>query len=170
MKTPRSSLPDPDSPKEQLYLNYYDKVYGYIISKINKSQDAEDITSDVFLKVYEKIDTFDESKSSLSTWIYTITRNTLTDYFRTRKVFAEIPETVEDEVSVEEEVCNAEMLEALADALETLEERERDIIILRFYSGKTLRDISVQMGISYAYVKVLQNNAFAKIKSFFKNH
>ena len=38
--------------------------------------------------------------------------------------------------------------------------RERDIIILRFYSGKTLREISSQMGISYAYVKVLQNKAF----------
>ena len=155
--------------KDKIYRNYQGKVYGYILSKVNSPQDAEDITADVFLKVYEKLDTFDETKASLSTWIYTITQNTLTDYFRTRKVFAEIPETIEDDISVEEEVCNAEMLETLADALETLEERERDIIILRFYCGKTLKDISVQMGISYAYVKVLQNNAFAKIKNFFEN-
>ena len=155
--------------KDKIYRNYQGKVYGYILSKVNSPQDAEDITADVFLKVYEKLDTFDETKASLSTWIYTITQNTLTDYFRTRKVFAEIPETIEDDISVEEEVCNAEMLETLADALETLEERERDIIILRFYSGKTLRDISAQMGISYAYVKVLQNNAFAKIENFFEN-
>ena len=52
---------------------------------------------------------------------------------------------------------------------ESLDERERDIIILRFYCGKTLREISSQMSISYAYVKVLQNNAFAKIKNFFEN-
>ena len=156
--------------KEAIYRDYHGKVSGYIRSKINSPQDAEDITADVFLKVYEKLDTFDETKASLSTWIYTITRNTLTDYFRTRKVFDEIPETIEDDISVAEEICNAEMLETLADALETLEERERDIIILRFYSGKTLRDISAQMGISYAYVKVLQNNAFAKIKNFFENH
>ena len=155
--------------KEKIYLGYHGKVYGYILSKTNNKHNAEDLTSEVFLKVYEKLDTFDETKASLSTWIYTITRNTLTDYFRTRKVFAEIPETIEDETSVENEICNAEMLETLADALETLDERERDIIILRFYSGKTLRDISAQMGISYAYVKVLQNNAFAKIKSFFEN-
>ena len=158
-----------DTQKEALYREYHGKVFGYIRSKISSAEDAEDLTSEVFLKVYEKLDTFDESKSSLSTWIYTITRNTLTDYFRTRKVFAEIPETIEDDISVEEEVCNAEMLETLADALETLEERERDIIILRFYCGKTLREISSQMSISYAYVKVLQNNAFAKIKNFFEN-
>ena len=158
-----------DTQKEAIYRDYHGKVSGYIRSKTNSPQDAEDIAADVFLKVYEKLDTFDETKASLSTWIYTITQNTLTDYFRTRKVFAEIPETIEDDISVEEEVCNAEMLETLADALETLEERERDIIILRFYCGKTLKDISVQMGISYAYVKVLQNNAFAKIKNFFEN-
>ena len=150
--------------KDKIYLEYHGKVYGYICSKINNPQDAEDLAADVFVKVYEKLDTFDETKASLSTWIYTITRNTLTDYFRTRKVFAEIPENETDDSSVEEDICNAETLETLADALESLEERERDIIILRFYSGKTLREISSQMGISYAYVKVLQNKAFEHLR------
>ena len=71
-----------DIEKEKIYRDYHGKVCGYIRSKINSAQDAEDITSDVFVKVYEKLDTFDETKASLSTWIYTITRNTLTDYFR----------------------------------------------------------------------------------------
>ena len=157
-----------DEQKEAIYREYHGKVMGYIRTKISSPQDAEDLTSEVFLKVYEKLDSFDESKASLSTWIYTITRNTLTDYFRTRKVFSEIPETIEDDASVEDEVCNAEMLETLASALETLDERERDIIILHFYSGKTLREISSQMGISYAYVKVLQNKAFEKLRKIIK--
>ncbi len=152
--------------KEKIYRDYHGKVFGYIRSKINSVQDAEDITADVFVKAFEKLDSFDESKASLSTWIYTITRNTLTDYFRTRKVLAEIPETLEDDSSVENDVCNAEMLEILANALETLDERERDIIILRFYSGKTLKEITAQMGISYAYGKVLQNKALEKLRNF----
>lgn len=156
-----------DEKKEEIYRNYHDKVYGYIISQTNNTHLAEDLSADVFVKVYEKLDSFDEAKASISTWIFTITKNTLTDYYRTRKVFEEVPETFEDGSSVEEEVCNAEMLETLAKALETLDERERDIIIRRFYSNKTLKDIAEQMGISYAYVKILQNNAFAKIKKFF---
>ena len=152
--------------KEKIYRDYHGKVFGYIRSKINSVQDAEDITADVFVKAFEKLDSFDESKASLSTWIYTITRNTLTDYFRTRKVFAEIPETLEDDSSVENDVCNAEILERLANALDTLDERERDIIILRFYSGKTLKEITAQMGISYAYGKVLQNKALEKLRNF----
>ena len=144
---------------KKIYLDYHDKVYGYIVSKINNPHDAEDLSSEVFLKVYAKLDTYDENKSVLSTWIYTVTRNTLTDYFRTRKVFAEMPEDVEDEASVEDEICNAEMLENLANALEALPKRERDIIILHYYSGKTLKEVAERLGISYAYVKILQNKA-----------
>lgn len=153
-----------DKEKEEIYRNYHSKVFGYIVSRINNSRDAEDIAADVFVKVYEKLDSFDESKASVSTWIYTITRNTLTDYFRTRKVHEEIPEELACESSFEDEICNREMLNSLAQALEKLEERERSIIILRFYSGRTLKTIAEDMGISYAYVKILQNNAFAKLK------
>ena len=152
--------------KEKIYRDYHGKVFGYIRSKTNSLQDAEDLTADVFVKVFEKLDSFDEGKASLSTWIYTITKNTLTDFFRTRKVFAEIPESFEADSSVENDVCDAEMLEILANVLESLEERERDIIILRFYSGKTLKEIVAQMGISYAYGKVLQNKAFEKMRRF----
>ncbi len=152
--------------KQAIYCTYHSKVCGYLRSKITNTHDVEDIAADIFVKVYEKLDTFDETKASLSTWIYTIARNTLTDFFRTHRVFEEIPQTMESDSSVEESICNTEMLDALADALESLDERERDIIIMRFYKGKTLREISEQMGISYAYVKVLQNKAFAVMKEY----
>lgn len=76
---------------------------------------------------------------------------------------------MEGDASVEEELCYAEMLETPANALENLEERERDIIILRFYSEKTLKEIASNMGISYAYVKVLQNKILEKLKTYFEN-
>ena len=155
-----------ETQKEDIYRNYYEKVYGYILSRINSRQNAEDLAQDVFVKIYSKLDSFDESKASLSTWIYTVTRNTLTDYYRTRKVFAEIPDEKDDGFSLEDEICNEEMLEHLADGLEALDERERDIIIQRFYYGKTLKEIAEQTDISYAYVKILQNKAFSKLKSF----
>ena len=153
-----------DSLKEEIYVKFHGKVMGYLVSKLNNRDTAEDLAADVFLKVYEKLDTFDESKASLSTWIYTITRNTLTDYFRTRRTFEEIPETLPDDSSVEDDVCNGVMLEALAKGLKMLDERERDIIVLRYYSGKTLKEIAEGMDISYAYVKVLQNKALDKLK------
>ncbi|MBQ0084244.1 MAG: sigma-70 family RNA polymerase sigma factor, partial [Clostridiales bacterium] len=118
--------------KEKIYFEYHEKVFGYILSKINNQHDAEDLTADLFVKIYAKLDTFDKNKASLSTWIYTVTRNTLTDYYRTRKVFGEIPEMLSDENSIEDEICNDEALDKLADALEALDKRERDIIILHY--------------------------------------
>ena len=153
----------------KVYEEYHGKVLSYISSRIHNSIVAEDLCHDVFLKVYEKINTFDETKASLSTWIYTITRNTLTDYYRTRRVTSEIPETLQSEQSVEDEAVNGEMLERLTDALSQMDERMRDVIILRFYDGKTLREIADNMGISYAYVKVIQNKAFAFLRNFLEN-
>lgn len=153
--------------KTELYANYYKKVLSYLNGKVNDSYLAEDICSEVFLKAYEKLDTFDETKASVSTWLFTITRNTMTDYFRTRKVFSEIPEDLPEENDIEENYCQNETLDTLADALEGLPERERDLIILHYYSGMSLKDVAQQLGISYAYVKVLHNKALGSMKKYF---
>ena len=156
-----------DLQKTELYREFHGKVLGYIQNKVNHYQQAEDLCSEVFLKVYEKIDTFDEQKASLSTWIFTITRNTVTDHFRTRHVHDEIPETMPASDDIEESVCRGEMLDMLAAALKTLDERERDIIVLRYYSGMQLKSIAEKMDISYSYAKVLQNKALSALKKFF---
>ena len=57
---------------EDIYLAYQDKVSAYIRGKVDHHQDAEDLVSQVFEKVYGKLHTFDETKASLSTWIYTV--------------------------------------------------------------------------------------------------
>lgn len=153
-----------DIKKEQIYKDYYNKVYGYLLNKTNYSHDAEDLAADVFVKVYEKYDSYDESKASLSTWIYTITHNTLIDYYRTHRDYSEIPETIETDYSIEDDICNKEMLDQLADALESLDERERYVIVQRYYNGKSLKDIAEEMNISYSYVKVLQKKALERMK------
>lgn len=155
---------------EKVYELYHEKVLRYIRSKVNDQYLAEDLCSDVFVKIYEKADSFDESKASMSTWVFTIARNRLTDYYRTRRVFEEIPETYADDSSVEDSICNAETLDMLADALESLDERERDIIILHYYSKETLKTIGEKMNISYAYVKVLHNKALSALEKYFENH
>ena len=154
--------------KTEIYENFHKKVEGYLYTQVNDRYLAEDLCSEVFVKVYEKLDTFDDTKSSLSTWIYTVARNTLTDYFRTRKVNSEIPETLADDGdSVEDSVIGEEMLEILATALEKLEKRERDIIVFHYYDGMTLKEVGEKLGISYAYVKILHNKALSELKEAF---
>ena len=55
-------------------------------------------------------------------------------------------------------------LQALCGALKTLDQRSRDLILLRYYRGKTLKDIAQHFGISYAYVKRLHSAALADLR------
>ena len=69
----------------QIYEEFHPKVHAYVRGKIQDPHDAEDLVSAVFMKVVQKLDSFDSARASVSTWVYTITRNTVTDYFRTRR-------------------------------------------------------------------------------------
>lgn len=154
--------------QEQIYADYNVKILRYMRAKVGNLSLAEDLAADVFVKVYEKLDAFDDTKSALSTWIYTIARNRLIDYFRTRKVNSELTEDIPEESTVETGLLQREALDTLADALESLDERERDIIIQRYYQKLTLTDIAVKMGISYSYVKLLHNKALMAMKKYFE--
>ena len=134
---------------DSLYRDYKEKVTAYVRGRIESEYDVEDIVSTVFLKVYQKIDSFDESKASLSTWIYTITRNTVIDYFRTIKIHIEFLDEIAADMLPDDSLVDNGLLEDLADALETLSERERDLIILHYYKGYTLKRIDEMMDMSY---------------------
>ena len=150
--------------QERIYIEFKDKVARYVRGKIGNEHDSEDVVSDVFVKVFNGLSDFDENKASLSTWIFTITRNAVIDYFRASKRLCELPEELYSEDDTEQNIINAEMLERLADALERLNERERDIIVLHYYSGRTLKDIAEAMGISYSYIKLLHGGALKALR------
>ena len=150
---------------EEIYMKYKDKVLGYIRNHVNSPEDAEDLCSDVFIKIYSKIDTFDESKASLSTWIYAMTSNTVIDFYRTNHIHSEIPEDLaEDKSLIEDEVLNSESLEALAKALRALPQEQMDIIVLRYYKGLTLQEVAEKMNLSYVVTKLRHREALGRLK------
>lgn len=155
---------------EQIYKDYHEKVLHLIYGKINNYTLAEDLTSDVFLKVYSKLDTFDETKASISTWIYRIAQNTVIDYFRTRKVYSEVPEEIAVESEIDDEVLNNETLDALADALAELPERDRDLIILHYYHGLTLKEAAERIGMSYSNAKLVHNKSLVALERLLKDY
>lgn len=150
--------------QDKVYLDYKAKVTAYVRSRIENKYDVEDIVSTVFLKVYQKIDSFDESKASLSTWIYTITRNTVIDYFREIKTHIEFLDEIEADTLSADSLVDDELLEDLAYALETLSERERDLIILHYYKGYTLKRISEMMDMSYINAKLIHTKALSMLR------
>ena len=148
---------------EELYLTYFDKVSAYIRGKVDNYHDAEDLTAQVFEKVYSRLDSFDETKASLSTWIYTIARNTVTDHFRTHRVHADIDELY----GLPAPEQDRDALEDLADALMTLKQRERDLILLHYYRGLTLKEAAQKLGMSYINAKVVHKKALSALRAWY---
>ncbi len=150
---------------QEIYEKYHEKVFSYIRNHVNQIEDAEDLCSDVFVKIYSKLDTFDESKASISTWIYAMTSNTVIDFYRTNHIHSEIPEDLaEDKSLIEDEVLNNESLELLAGALRSLPQELMDIVVLRYYKGLTLQEVATQMNLSYGVTKLRHKEALGRLK------
>ena len=152
---------------EKIYTEFYPKVYQYLVNRLGNIEDAEDMAQTVFLKIYTKLDTFDASKSSLSTWIFNITRNTLIDHQRsmTLRLHDEIPETVVAEgIDMLDNLIMEQEQEQLADALEKLTREERDLIILHYYNEYTLLKVAELMRRPYGQIKRLHMKALQKMR------
>jgi RNA polymerase sigma-70 factor (ECF subfamily) len=152
---------------EKIYKEFYPKVYQYLVNRMGSIEDAEDMAQTVFLKVFTKLDTFDGTKSSISTWIFNITRNTLIDHQRsmTLRLHDEIPETVADDgPDMLDNLIMEQELDRLADALEKLTDEERDLIILHYYNEHTLLQVAEMMRRPYGQIKRLHMKALQKLK------
>ena len=102
---------------DSIYQEYSGKVMGYISARVQRRADAEDLCSEVFEKVFRKMEGYDQEKASVGTWIYTITRNTVIDYFRKNRPTAELDENIASDGEVDDSLLNNETLSELAQAL-----------------------------------------------------
>ncbi len=149
-----------------IYEQYRDKIFGYVSSRIHNRAEAEDVVSTIFLKICKNIDKYNPEKASLSTWVYTITRNTVYDSLkalRDRPAF-ELLENTPSPENVEEKVLSEELLEELACALEKLPQRERDAVILLYYRKLDRKTVADALGITYAQLRYLHDKAIQKLE------
>ncbi len=156
------------SRQEQIYKDYKDKVYSYVLHRVHSKEDAEDLVTDIFIKIIDKYESFDESKAGISTWIFQITRNRVIDYYRSYKMPEEVPEDLAGDGDVDEGIISEETLSELAAALEKLPEQQKDIIVQRYYHGKTLQEISRMMSLSYGVTKLRHKEALIRLQNYMK--
>ena len=158
--------------KDDIYKEYHDKVMRYILGKNISPFDAEDICQSVFIKIMTNLDSFDKTKSSISTWIYTITQNTVYTHYRTtsraQKRFFFGGDELSDDIGFVDtsfdNILNDESLNELAQALESLDDRSRNLIIYMYYDGMTMKAASEKLHISYANAKIIIKKAFTELR------
>lgn len=147
---------------DAIYREYREKVRGYIHSHVRNPEDAEDLCSEVFRKALEHLDP--GAGGNVSSYIYTITRNTVIDYGRTHRIDTPLTEDIPAEGGPEEAAIRRDTLENLAAALRRLPEREREIIVLHYHANNSLHEISDKMSLPYGVVKRAHQSALAHLR------
>jgi RNA polymerase sigma-70 factor (ECF subfamily) len=146
----REAITSPEALEELCDL-YVPRIYNFVLKRVGKVQDAEDITSTVFEKVLLNLGSFDGSKASFSTWIFRITINSVTDYYRGRARRRET--SLEDsgfEVLLEGD-SGVERLGsylAVLDLLAGLPPKYQEALSLRYFGGLKVVEVAEVLGIS----------------------
>ena len=148
-----------------IYTEYRGRVLGYICARVRSRADAEDLCEGVFEKIRVRLDSYDSEKASLSTWIYSITRNSVIDFYRKSRPFSELDETLADDTAVDDQLLSDETLTELAEALEKLPPQLREIVVFRYYDGKPLTEIGKMLGLSYGAVKLKHAKALSLLRA-----
>ena len=151
-----------DSIQAEVYSLYYDKVFGYVQNRVRNKADAEDITSEVFLKIFSKPDALDLKRPGASTYIFRVMQTTLADFYRRNRIVCIPSEEAADETEEEDDLDA--LLVSLDKALGTLEERELAIVILHYYHGLSHKEIAEKMHLSYTNVRQLCHVALKKLR------
>lgn len=152
-----------------LYEFYFPRVYRYVSSRVSSSEDAEDVTEEVFLKILTNLKKFSWRGLPFGAWVFRIARNETISHARRQKSRAPsvplidtIPDDSQDHVTAVE-VGMA--LEAVKEAAARLPEAQRDVIALRFGAGLSVAETAASLKKSENNVKVLQHKAIAKLKT-----
>lgn len=154
---------------EIVYKNYKTTVYTYLYHLTYDYFLAEDISQDVFLKVYSGIKHF-KGESSLKTWILKIARNTYINYARKNKInllSVEYAEEADCWQDPEQEAIKKEDSRLIINALKHLPENYRTIIILRDEQGMSYDEIGKIMDFTLSNVKITLFRARQKFKQVY---
>ena len=132
----------------ELVRTHHRRVYGLCYRFTGNTADAEDMTQDVFLKVYSNLASFDTTRGSLQVWIATMTRNLLVDNFRrTRNQRA--TSSLDDGWDASDELRPVDRLNALTRVSPEL----REAVILRDLQDMDYKEIAQVLGIPEGTVK-----------------
>ena len=151
-----------------LYTFYFPRVYRYVSGRVRSTQDAEDVTEEVFLRVVTNLRKFEWRGLPFGAWVFRIARNEVVSHSRRKKrwgIPAPLSEAIPD--ARQDHVAELELhttIQMVRDATAKLSPAQRDVINLRFGAGLSVAETAEVLGKTQNNVKVLQHKAIARLQ------
>ncbi|HTX11949.1 MAG TPA: sigma-70 family RNA polymerase sigma factor [Solirubrobacteraceae bacterium] len=139
-----------------LYLRYKDNIYGYVLSIVRDAHEAEDVTQTVFMKLISSIERYEPRQVPFTAWILRVAHNVAIDSLRQRRPVP-CEEVIESSAPADD--SSHDRRRGLEQALETLPEDQRDVVVLRHLVGLSPGEIAHRMGRTEASIHGLHHRA-----------
>ena len=150
-----------DEALAEILRAYRRKVFGLAYSFVRNRETAEDVAQEVFIKVWRALPAFD-ARASLSTWIYTITRNTSLSALRDKRrsgdledASAQATEPATESGAAEAAAENASLLRLIA----RLPDKQRQVILLFYLQEQSHQEVATMLAMPVGTVKTLLHRA-----------
>ena len=160
----------------EIYEQYYSQIFGYILRRTASIEIAQDITSEVFFKALKNLGQFHWRDIPFSSWLYRIATHEIANYFRKNNhryssleevsnLMSDSNPTVESElIEAEAELKRHEAFLALHENISRLPAKYQEVITLRFFENKQLKEIVEILGKRQGTVKSLLHRGLAKLR------
>lgn len=157
---------------EAMLSRYADRVFAMIVKLVPNVLDAQELTQDVFLRAFDRINSYDPQRSSLSTWLCRIAYRRALDFLkRNHPQVLSIEDNQVWQTDISDEQLEAELstnreerIELLERLIDELPSDERTLLTLYYYDGYPLTEIAYIMGID---AKVLANRLYRTRKKLY---
>ena len=153
---------------EELYLIHFDRIYSYLHVSVGNRHDAEDLTTQTFLKMLEKIGSFKWQSAPFSAWLFRIAHNLAMDHFRSRRRWQpeeEVPEPPGDEEPSAELVAMQTIgRESMLKLIERLSPEQQQVLTLKFVFNLPNADVAAILDKTEGAIKSLQHRALVSLQ------
>jgi RNA polymerase sigma-70 factor (ECF subfamily) len=157
---------------EELYLLHFDRIYSYLHMSVGNRHDAEDLTTQTFLKMLESIKRFRWQAAPFSAWLFRIAHNLAMDHFRATRRWQpeeEVPEPVgETEPSAEVAALQSIGRQSMLDLIEGLSQEQRQVLTLKFVFNLPNAEVATVLGKTEGAIKSLQHRALVSLQKQMK--
>ncbi len=157
----------------ELFREHYQRVFRYVRIRVDDEATAEDLTAEVFERAFRYRDSYDPTRSAFSTWISRLAHNWVNNYL-TQQQYRRNNETTLDqdaeqlpsgEVLLEDRVIVQENVQAMLACLDQLNERDRQVVALRFGSNLRNKQIAELLELREALVGVILFRALQRLRA-----
>jgi RNA polymerase sigma-70 factor (ECF subfamily) len=153
---------------EELYLVHFDRIYSYLHMSVGNRHDAEDLTTQTFLKMLESIGKFRFQSAPFSAWLFRIAHNLAMDHFRAARRWQpeeEVPEPVGDaEPSAEAQALQLIGRQSMLELIEDLSPEQQQVLTLKFVFNFPNAEVATILGKTEGAIKSLQHRALVSLQ------